>query len=189
MIPCPYYKYIAKYNEMVAHQLVEYKEDRVRAQVVKEIEKTLFIKYADPNLDVKPKELEKRGGSYYSTVACEVMFALNGGPEVVHAVNIPHNGYIKDLDKDIVIEISSRISKDKIEPIISAQKTPIAIKGIIEQTKAYEVLASTAAVNGDYLTGLLALNVSPFGCSDITNRKIYDDLMRAHQKFLKQFKN
>ncbi len=46
---------------------MHFKDHRVRVEVVKEIEKELFIKYADTNLNVKPKELEQRGGSYYST--------------------------------------------------------------------------------------------------------------------------
>ncbi|WP_374483501.1 family 4 glycosyl hydrolase, partial [Klebsiella pneumoniae] len=42
-------------------------------QVVQKVEKQLFELYKNPDLNVKPKELEQRGGAYYSDAACEVI--------------------------------------------------------------------------------------------------------------------
>ena len=41
-------------------------EKGTRAEVVKQLENDLFELYKDPNLDIKPPQLEKRGGAYYS---------------------------------------------------------------------------------------------------------------------------
>ncbi len=47
----------------------EYYEGGARAQVVQKVEKQLFELYKNPDLKVKPKELEQRGGAYYSDAA------------------------------------------------------------------------------------------------------------------------
>ncbi len=40
----------------------EYYKGGARAQVVQKVEKQLFELYKNPDLNVKPKELEQRGG-------------------------------------------------------------------------------------------------------------------------------
>jgi 6-phospho-beta-glucosidase len=40
------------------------------------VQDKLFALYRDPNLNEKPKQLEMRGGAYYSTVATMLMEAL-----------------------------------------------------------------------------------------------------------------
>ena len=42
----------------------------------KKVEKELFEKYKDVNLDVKPNKLEQRGGAYYSDAACNLISSL-----------------------------------------------------------------------------------------------------------------
>ena len=41
-------------------------KEGTRAEVVKQLENDLFELYKDPNLNIKPPQLEKRGGAYYS---------------------------------------------------------------------------------------------------------------------------
>jgi 6-phospho-beta-glucosidase len=78
----------------------EFKVNGVRSQVVTKLEKSLFEKYKNPTLAVKPKELEERGGKGYSTVAVSVINAIynNTNEEFVVSatnkngmvVNAPH---------------------------------------------------------------------------------------------------
>ncbi len=59
-----------------------------RAQVVQKVEKQLFELCKNPELNVKPKELEQRGGAYYSDAACEVINAIYNDKQAEHYVNI-----------------------------------------------------------------------------------------------------
>ncbi|STJ29072.1 6-phospho-beta-glucosidase [Escherichia coli] len=61
---------------MLAIEMGEYYKGGARAQVVQKVEKQLFELYKNPELKVKPKELEQRGGAYYSDAACEVINAI-----------------------------------------------------------------------------------------------------------------
>ncbi len=62
---------------MLAIEMGEYYKGGARAQVVQKVEKQLFELYKNPELKVKPKELEQRGGAYYSDAACEVINAIS----------------------------------------------------------------------------------------------------------------
>ncbi len=51
----------------------------------------------NPELNVKPKELEQRGGgAYYSDAACEVINAIYNDKQTEHYVNIPHHGHVRE---------------------------------------------------------------------------------------------
>ncbi|STJ18955.1 6-phospho-beta-glucosidase [Escherichia coli] len=54
----------------------------------------------NPELNVKPKELEQRGGAYYSDAACEVINAIYNDKQAEHYVNIPHHGHIDNIPAD-----------------------------------------------------------------------------------------
>ncbi len=58
------------------------------------MEKQLFELYKNPDLNVKPKELEQRGGAYCSDAACEVITAIYNDKQTEHYVNIPHHGHV-----------------------------------------------------------------------------------------------
>ena len=111
MVLCPYYRYFVKYNEIIEQETEELKHDNLRSEIVKKAQETLFKKYKDINLDEKPKELELRGGAFYSKVAIDVLTALAGGPCVIYAVDYPNDGTIANFPKGDVIEDSSKIQK------------------------------------------------------------------------------
>jgi alpha-galactosidase/6-phospho-beta-glucosidase family protein len=77
-----------KQKEMLAIEMGEYYKGGARAQIVQKVEKQLFDLYKDPNLNVKPKELEQRGGAYYSDAACEVINAIYNDKQAEHYVNV-----------------------------------------------------------------------------------------------------
>lgn len=189
LIPVPYYRYFVKYDEMIAEEVMKAKKNNSRAEFVKEVEKQLFEKYSDPELDVKPKELELRGGAFYSKVAIEVLTALAGGPESRHAVNYPNNGTVKNFPKDRVIEISSIISKDSIKQVDTVKNIPDPVFGLVVLVKNYELKVIEAAISGDYETALLAANISPFTRNDIVNKQVLDEMLEAHKKYLPKFFN
>jgi 6-phospho-beta-glucosidase len=74
--------------------------------VVQKVEKQLFELYKNPDLNVKPKELEQRGGAYYSDAACEVINAIYNDKQTEHYVNIPHHGHIDNIPADWAVEMT-----------------------------------------------------------------------------------
>ena len=68
--------------------------------------------YKDPNLNVKPKELEQRGGAYYSDAACEVINAIYNDKQAEHYVNVPHHGHIDNIPADWAVEMTCILGRD-----------------------------------------------------------------------------
>ena len=126
---------------MLEHCLEDAKNGNCRAQVVKRVEKDLFEKYKDENLDVKPKELELRGGAYYSDAACNLISSIYNDKHDIQVVDTLNRGAISNLPDDIVVEVSSIITKDGPIPI-SVGELPLQTLGLVQQLKALEILTT-----------------------------------------------
>ncbi|MGL6168163.1 MAG: 6-phospho-beta-glucosidase, partial [Fusobacteriaceae bacterium] len=110
MIPCAYHKYYYLTDEMLADQLEEVRSGKgTRGEQVKIVENELFELYKDPNLNVKPKQLEKRGGQYYSDAACELINSIYNDKGTVIVVSTRNNGIIDCLPDDCAVEVSAKI--------------------------------------------------------------------------------
>ncbi len=88
IIPCPYHKYYYKTKDMLESELEEFKEGKVRGQVVEALEADLFELYKDETLDVKPPQLEQRGGAYYSDAACNLISSIYNDKHDIQVVNL-----------------------------------------------------------------------------------------------------
>ncbi len=186
-IPCVYHRYYWMKDEMLEHSLNEYRNNNLRATAVKEVEKELFKKYSDPSLDVKPPELEKRGGAYYSDTACNLMASIHNNKGDVQAVNTLNGGAVSCLPGDVVVEVSSRITSEGPLPVCT-KDLPTACRGLVQQMKAYELQACQAAVSGNYGDALVAIITNPLVQSQNVGRKVLNDLLIAHSDYLPQFK-
>ncbi len=184
LIPCPYHRYFYKRDEMIKGQLKEFDKNITRAEQVMEYERTLFEKYKDVNLAEKPQELENRGGAYYSDVACDVLASIYNNENKIHTVNIKNNGHVKNLEADDTIEITCRINRNGAIPLEHINYIPREVKGIYELYKSYELKVCEAAIEGSYEKGLLALNLSPFTQDDLKNKQMYDEMLKAHAKYI-----
>lgn len=71
-----YHRYYYITDDMLEDEIADFKENGTRAEVVKRTEAELFELYKDPNLDYKPEQLTKRGGTYYSDAACELINSI-----------------------------------------------------------------------------------------------------------------
>ncbi|WIF96207.1 6-phospho-beta-glucosidase [Caminicella sporogenes] len=188
MLPCPYHRYFYMTEEILEQEIEDLKSGKgTRAQQVMKIEKDLFEKYKNPSLDEKPKELEKRGGAYYSDAAVSLINAIYNDKEEIHTVNVRNNGAISNLPNDVVVEINSVISKAGAKPIVFG-KLPIKINGLIQQVKTYELLTVEAGVTGDYYTALMALTANPLIPSVKIAKKILNDILVQNKDYLLQFK-
>lgn len=186
VIPCPYHRYYYKTSTMLEEELQQYKEGKCRAEAVKKLEKDLFELYKDEKLDIKPPQLEKRGGAYYSDAACNLINSIYNDKRDIQVVNTLNKGAIADLEYDDTVEISSIITKEGPRPI-AVGKLPTAISGLIYQMKCFEKLAGEASVTGDYDIAYKALATNPLIPSDDIAKKILDEMLEAHKKYLPLF--
>ncbi len=186
VIPCPYHKYYYKHKEMLEEELEGFKDGKTRGETVKALEDDLFELYKDENLAVKPPQLEKRGGAYYSDAACNLINSIYNDKGDIQVVNTLNNGSIRDFREDSAAEMSCVITKEGPKPL-SIGYLPVAVSGLVAEIKAFEILAAKAAVEGDYNAALQALCINPLIPSDDLAKTILDEMMEAHKAYLPQF--
>lgn len=183
----PYLQYFYSEKEMLKKETEEaISITGTRADQVKKVEKDLFACYQDENLEEKPEALSKRGGSRYSEAAINLIDSLYNDRQDVQVVDVMNHGTIPQLPDDCVIETNCVIGKDGARPLADVE-VPAEILGLIEQVKAYEILAIEAAVTGDRRKALMALMNNPLVHDVRDARGILEDMMKAHAAYLPQF--
>lgn len=188
LLPCGYHRYYYEEQEMLRHSMEEFAaEGGTRSEQVYAIEAALFDLYKDPNLKEKPAQLEKRGGAYYSTAACECISAIYNDKKIHMVVSTQNNGAIPCLEPESIVEISSLISSRGAEPIAWG-KMQSAEKGWLQMMKAIEECVIEAALTGDYGAALQAFALNPLIRNGKEGKQVLDELLVAHEKFLPQFK-
>jgi 6-phospho-beta-glucosidase len=185
-IPCGYHRYYYKTKEMLEEELEAANTKGTRAEVVKQVEKELFELYKDPELAIKPPQLEQRGGAYYSDAACSLINSIYNDKRDIQPVNTRNNGAIASIPDDSAVEVNCIITKDGPKPI-SVGDLPVAVRGLVQQIKSFERVAAEAAVTGDYNTALLAMTINPLVPSDKVAKVILDEMLEAHKEYLPQF--
>lgn len=183
VIPCPYHNYYYKTQEMLNKELEELEKGNIRAQSVKKLEKELFEIYKDENLDIKPPQLEKRGGAHYSEAACRLIESIYTDKRDIQPVDVRNNGAIYGIDDDSAVEVSCVITKNGPRPL-NIGKLPVAVNGLIMQIKSFERLVVEAAVESSYDKAVLALGINPLTQSDTKAREVIDELLEAHKPYL-----
>lgn len=186
LFPCPYHNYYYKTGDMLEEELNNVKEGGTRAEVVKQLEEELFELYKSPDLAIKPPQLEKRGGAYYSDAAVRLIHSMYTDKRDIQAVNTINNGAIASIPNDSAVEISCVITKDGPKPIAIGD-LPIAVRGLVQQIKSFERVTIEAAVTGNYDTALLAMTINPLVPSDRVGKLILDEMLEAHKEYLPQF--
>lgn len=186
MLPCGYHRYYYLTNDMLTHQLEEFAKGETRAEQVKKTEAELFELYKDPNLAVKPPQLEKRGGKHYSDAACELIASIYNDKGTLMTVSTRNNGVLTDLPYDCCVEITSIVKASGPKPISYGPFKP-AERGILQLMKAMEEVTIEAAVTGNYGTALQAFTLNPLIPSGNIARTILNEMLVAHKKHLPQF--
>jgi 6-phospho-beta-glucosidase len=149
-----------RYYYCTADVLEEQREGRTRAEEVMEIETRLLEMYRDPALAEKPALLERRGGSYYSEAAAQLVASLASGDGDVQVVNVRNDGAIPNLVADDVVEVSATIDLHGAHPLPVDPLEPEML-GLVQHAKAYERLTIEAAKSGDRSLALKALLSNP----------------------------
>lgn len=186
MYPISYLKYFFLNREMVETAQQDAATKGTRGEQTREIEKRLFELYQDEHLNHKPKELEKRGGAWYSDTACSIISAIYNDKKEIHVVNTVNNGTTPDLPDHVTLETNAVIDKHGAHPVAYG-RLPVKIRGLIQSVKAYEELTVEAAVTGDYDTALLALSINPLVPSATIAEQILDEYLDVNQRYLPQY--
>lgn len=187
VIPCPYHRYYFKQDEMLEKELEEFSKGETRAEVVKHLEADLFELYKDPSLDIKPPQLEERGGAYYSDAACRLISSIYNDKGDIQPVNTRNNGAIAGISADSAVEVSCIITKNGPKPM-TVGELPVQVNGLIQQIKSFERMVVQAAVTGDYNTAMVAMTINPLVSSDKMAKVLLDELLEAHKEYLPKFK-
>jgi 6-phospho-beta-glucosidase len=186
-LPCAYHRYYYMKTEMLEDQIQTSKKSGTRAEVVKEVEQQLFELYKDPNLSHKPKQLEKRGGAYYSEAAVNLINSIYNNKNDIQTVNIRNNGIIPCLPDDVSVEVNCVINSEGAHPIQIQSAIPPQMRGLLQVVKTYEELTVEAAVQGDRNAALQALVIHPLvGSFDIA-KPLLEELLKENQSYLPQF--
>jgi 6-phospho-beta-glucosidase len=186
VLPCPYHRYYYQTRVMLEHELEAAQKEGTRAEVVQKVEAELFEMYKDPDLAIKPPQLEKRGGAYYSDAACSLITSIYNDKRDIQPVNTRNNGAIASIPDESAVEINCVITREGPKPIAIGD-LPVAVRGLVQQIKSFERVAAEAAVTGDYRTALLAMTINPLVPSDAIAKQILDEMLEAHKEYLPQF--
>lgn len=186
MVPVSYLKYYYMQPEMLAECARAAENEGCRGEVIRGVEKELFALYQDTELAVKPPQLAKRGGARYSDAACSLINSIYNNKKDIQTVNVLNNGANSDLPDHAVIERNCVIDADGAHPL-QIGRTPLAIRGLLQNVKAYEQLTIEAAINGDYDKALLALTIHPLVDSATVAKQILDDILAENKEYLPKF--
>lgn len=186
MYPISYLKYFFLTREMVDAALADQQTKGTRGEQTRAIERTLFELYQDETLSGKPKELEQRGGAWYSDTACSIISAIYNDKKEIHVVNTTNNGTTGDLPNHVTLETNAVIDRQGAHPLAYGP-LPVKIRGLIQSVKAYEELTVEAAVTGDYDTALLALSINPLMPSTTLAEQILNEYLAVNERYLPQY--
>ena len=183
LIPNYYLHYYYNTN----HKLAEQKAwPPSRAEAVMQVEEELLTLYQEPALDTVPDALMKRGGAYYSTMATQLLNAIENNSGEIHVVNTRHLGAVPGWPDDWVVELPCRIDRQGAHPI-PTEALPMVCNGLVAQVKSYEQLTALAAVSGDKQVLYQAMLAHPLGPYADQIPAVMDDLLRTNRAYLPQF--
>ena len=162
-IPSYYLKYYYAFDEVLVGQR---DGAETRAAEVMDIEFELLTMYRNPNLDEKPKLLERaaarstprrpRSSSRRSTTdgaTSRSSTCRNGGRQ-------GRRRALPELPDTAVVEVPARITREGAQALPQAPLDP-GMRGLVQAVKAYEELAIAAARTGDRGIALKALMANP----------------------------
>ncbi|MEK5238135.1 6-phospho-beta-glucosidase [Paenibacillus sp. FSL L8-0470] len=185
-IPSYYLKYFYLTRELLEEQQHALEHEGTRAEVVKRLEDELFELYLDPNLSEKPKQLEKRGGAYYSEAAVLLMKSIYNDTRDIQTLNVRNQGVLDFLPADASIEVNCVVTSQGPIPL-PVSRVPVAAKGLIHAVKTYEQLTIEAAVTGDRGLALQALANHPLVDSVNVAEQMLEEMLLKNKDYLPLF--
>jgi 6-phospho-beta-glucosidase len=177
--------YYLHYYDDTAGTLEAQRTGTSRAEDVMAIEHDLLERYRDPNLSEKPKQLEERGGAFYSEAAVQLIASLHAGTGDVQVVDVRNAGALPGITDDEVVEVPARITRDGAVALPQGPLHPDMLE-LVRRVKIYERLTIRAAVSGDRGLALEALTANPLVPADVA-APLLDALLEANRALLPRF--
>ena len=186
MIPCAYLRYYYMSDDILKQELGEANGEGTRGEVVKALEHQLFEIYRNPSLAEKPKQLEGRGGQYYSEAACELMSAIHNDKRIIMHVNTRNNGTISGLPDECAVEVSSLITRSGPLPLNVAPFPDDTLR-LLQLMKSFEQLTIEAAITGNRHTAWRALVLNPLITSGTVLEQALDEVIEQNKALMSAF--
>ncbi|PJC86870.1 6-phospho-beta-glucosidase [Vibrio sp. HA2012] len=169
----------------------EDKHDQVLEEIRKGNDKVVpssipVPEWPNPALDVRPDELELRGGLYYSESIGELMASIYNDKRTIMHVNTRNNGTIYGLPNECAVEVSSVITKSGPLPL-NVTPFPENIQRQIQLMKEYESLTIEAAITGDINLAHRALILNPVVTTDNLLQDALFDTVEENIDYMPQF--
>jgi len=185
-LPSYYLKYYYLTDAMLADQMASLQSHGTRAEEVQRVEEELFELYRNPALREKPKQLERRGGAYYSEAAVNLMDALHNDKRDIQTLNVPNGRTLDFLPPDAVIEVNCVVTGPGPIPL-PVSVVPEQAKGLIAAVKSYERLTIEAALTGDRSIALQAMASHPLVPSVSTAKALLNEMLEQNREYLPAF--
>ncbi|MDQ6422565.1 6-phospho-beta-glucosidase [Paenibacillus sp. LHD-117] len=185
-IPTYYLRYFYMTDKMLADMKASMEKNGTRADVVSRVETELFELYKDVNLKEKPKQLEQRGGAYYSEAAVNLMHSLYTDKRDIQTLNVRNGNIIPFLPEDASIEVNCVVTAQGPTPI-PLQTIPEHVTGLLHAVKTYESLTIEAAITGDRGIALQALVHHPLVPSVTVAKALLEEMLEANRTYLPNF--
>ena len=180
-IPSSYLSYYYTREEQFQNCLTS---EKSRGEVCEVLEASLIEQYADPNLQDKPKELEKRGGALYSTAAVSVVDAIENDKNEFHVVNVKNSGCLPFLEDSDVVEVKCNVNLKGAIPAPTVIPDSPYIIGIMQAVKAFEKLTVRAVLNGSKPDAIAALMVHPLIGDYKKAKGVIDEMFEANADYV-----
>jgi 6-phospho-beta-glucosidase len=177
--------YYLHYYDATAETLAAQRVGTPRAEDVMAIERDLLERYRDPDLAEKPKQLEERGGAYYSEAAVQLIASLHAGTGDVQVVDVRNAGALPGIAADEVVEVPARITRSGPQPLPQGRLHPEMME-LVRRVKTYERLTIRAALSGDRADALEALLANPLVPAAVAE-PLLDALLEANRPLLPRF--
>ena len=159
------------------------KEEKTRAEAVREVNAGLLELYKNKALDTLPDELKRRGGFGYSRAVANLIKGMIVNDRSIHYAQVQNGSIFRELPPDAFIEVPVLAMKDELRPI-QVEELPEAALPLIITMKKYEQLLIEAAkahsANGFYK----AMIVNPLFGSDCIIAPLLDDLLEANKEYM-----
>ncbi|WP_214625845.1 6-phospho-beta-glucosidase [Paenibacillus agaridevorans] len=185
-IPTYYLRYFYMTDKMLADMTASMEKDGTRADIVSRVETELFELYKDVHLKEKPKQLEQRGGAYYSEAAVNLMHSLYTDKRDIQTLNVKNGNIIPFLPQDASIEVNCVVTAQGPTPI-PLRTIPEHVTGLLHAVKTYESLTIQAAITGDRGIALQALVHHPLVPSVTVAKALLEEMLEANRAYLPNF--
>lgn len=183
----PYMQYFYFETEMINKEKESIDNgEGTRAEQVMKVEADLFRIYENEELDEKPEELTKRGGSRYSEAAIALINSIYNDIGDNQVVNTTNGDSIEGLPREASVEVNCIIDKDGAHPVINGP-LPKQVASLVKMVKTYEEYTIEAAIEGSREKAILALVNNPLVHSVTDGISALDELIIAHKRYLDRF--